>query len=83
MQNYVIIHRRSEKLMVYMTLSGLERQLPAGRFMRVHKSFIVSISHVNVIDGHTLHVGTHRIPVSRALREEVNRRVIGDDRLRR
>lgn len=83
MQNYVIIHRPAGKLIVYMTLSGLERQLPADRFMRVHKSFIISLPHVNTIEGHTLFLGPHRIPVSRTLREEVTRRIVGKDQLRR
>lgn len=83
MQNYVILHRASGKLIVYMTLSGLERQLPSDRFMRVHKSFLVSLPHVDTIDGHTLHIGANRVPVSRALREEVTKRIIGKDQLRR
>lgn len=83
MQNYVVIHRPGGKLMVYLTLSGLERQLPVDRFMRVHKSFLVSLAHVQTIEGHTLHIGQHHIPVSRALREEVTRRIVGRDQLRR
>ncbi len=83
MQNYIIIHRPAGKLIVYMTLSGFERQLPGERFMRVHKSFIASLAHVNTIEGHTLHIGPHRIPVSRSLREEVTRRIVGNDQLRR
>lgn len=83
MQNYVIIHRASGKLIVYMTMSGLERQLPSDRFMRVHKSFLVSLPNVNTIEGHTLFVGSHKIPVSRTLREEVTRRIVGKDQLRR
>lgn len=83
MQNYVIIHRASGKLIVYLTMSGLERQLPSDRFMRVHKSFLVSLANVNTIEGHTLFIGPHRIPVSRTLREEVTRRIVGKDQLRR
>lgn len=83
MQNYVVIHRSSGRLIVYMTLSSLEQQLPADRFMRVHKSFLVAPQHVETIEGHTLHIGPHRIPVSRSLRDEVTRRIVGRDRLSR
>jgi DNA-binding LytR/AlgR family response regulator len=83
MQNYIIIHRASGKLVVYMTLSSLEKQLPPDRFMRVHKSFVTSLGHVDTIDGHTLHIGKHHIPVSRSLRQEVTKRIIGKDQLRR
>lgn len=83
MQNYVIIHRASGKLIVYMTMSGLERQLPTDRFMRVHKSYLVSLPNVSSIEGHTLFVGPHKIPVSRSLREAVTRKIVGKDQLRR
>jgi DNA-binding LytR/AlgR family response regulator len=83
MQNYVVINRPAGKLIVYMTLSGLERQLPEARFMRVHKSFLVALDKVSTIEGHTLHITGQRIPVSRILREEVTRRIVGQDRLRR
>lgn len=83
MQNYVIIHESSHRLILYMTLAAMEQQLPADRFMRVHKSFLVALGRVNTIDGHDLVIGSHRIPVSRTLREEVSRRIIGKDRLSR
>lgn len=83
MQNYVVINRPAGKLIVYMTLSGLERQLPEARFMRVHKSFLVALGKVSAIEGHSLHIAGQRIPVSRVLRDEVTRRIVGQDRLRR
>src|ERR1041384_7026042 len=49
MQNYVLIHLPGQKLIVYMTLAGLEAQLPPRRFMKVHKSFIVAIEQVKAI----------------------------------
>lgn len=83
MQNYVIIHRPSGKLIVYMTLAGMMEQLPAERFMRVHKSFAVSLPHVSSIEGHTLMIGAHQIPVSRTLREEAVQRIVGGKQVKR
>ena len=83
MQNYVVIHRASGKLIVYMTLSGLLTQLPEDTFMRIHKSFAVALPHVSSIEGHTVVIGQHKIPVSRALREDVVRRVVGSKQVKR
>lgn len=83
LQNYVVIHRASGKLIVYMTLTGMMAQLPEDRFMRVHKSYIAALPHVIRVDGNALVIDRHRIPVSRSLKDEVVRRVVGDRKLNR
>jgi len=83
MQNYVIIHLPGQKLIVYMTLSGLEAQLPTARFMKVHKSFVVSIEQVNSIENNEIIIKQARIPISRTLKEEVMKRILGDNLLSR
>jgi DNA-binding LytR/AlgR family response regulator len=83
LQNYVIIHRDSGKLIVYMTLAGMMAQLPEDKFMRVHKSYLVALAKVSAIDGHRLRVGQHDVPISRALKDEVVNRVVGAKRLKR
>ncbi|MBL7850663.1 MAG: response regulator transcription factor [Cyclobacteriaceae bacterium] len=83
LQNYVVIHRATGKLIVYMTLSGMMAQLPEDRFMRVHKSYVVALPEVSTIEGHTLILGDHRIPVSRTLKDEVVKRIVGANRMKR
>jgi DNA-binding LytR/AlgR family response regulator len=83
MQNYVIIHLPGQKLIVYMTLAGLEAQLPPRKFMKVHKSFVVSIEQVNSIENNEIIIRQARIPISRALKDEVMRRILGDNLLSR
>jgi DNA-binding LytR/AlgR family response regulator len=83
MQNYVIIHLSGQKHIVYMTLSGVQEQLPPDRFIKVHKSYLVSAEKVKTIDNNELVIEQHRIPISRNLREEVVRRIMGDNLLQR
>jgi DNA-binding LytR/AlgR family response regulator len=83
MQNYVLIHLPGQKLIVYMTLAGLEAQLPPLRFMKVHKSFIVSIEQVNSIENNEIIIRQARIPISRTLKDEVLKRILGDHLLSR
>jgi DNA-binding LytR/AlgR family response regulator len=79
MQNYCIIHTTARRMIAYLTFSGLESQLPADRFLKVHKSFLVSLDKVKALDGHEIIIGTTRIPVSRNLKEEVMKRIMGDN----
>lgn len=78
LQNYVVIHTESKKLIAYMTLSGVESQLPGEQFIKVHKSFIVSVPHVSVIDGNEIVIRDRRIPVSRNLKDDVVQQILGN-----
>jgi DNA-binding LytR/AlgR family response regulator len=63
--NYVKIHSLSEKpLMVLEKLSDIQSKLPAKQFLRVHKSFIVNVSHIQKIEGNLLSIKEIQIPVS-------------------
>lgn len=83
LQNYVVIHTREKKLITYVTLSGIEGQLPEELFIKVHKSFIISIPHIRSIDGSEILIGTARIPISRNLKENVVARIIGNNLFKR
>lgn len=71
LQNYVTIHSQSKKHISYLTLKSVEDYLPADRFIKVHKSYIVAANKVNSIDANEICIGQHRIPISRGLKDEV------------
>lgn len=50
LQNYVIIHTPTEKIITRQTLNSLAASLPAAAFVRVHKSFIVSLAHIHTVE---------------------------------
>lgn len=83
LQNYAVIHIPDRKLITYMTLTSLENQLPKQQFIKVHKSYLVSIPHVKAIDGNELLIDNARIPVSRTLRDEVMQQILGNRLFRR
>ena len=56
MANYVIIYTKQKKYITYLTFSGIEEQLPAELFVRIHKSFLVAISAIQTIDGNEAHI---------------------------
>lgn len=45
MMNYVMLYTTAKKMMVYITMKGLEEQLPVETFIKVHKSFICVQGH--------------------------------------
>ncbi|TDN38634.1 response regulator transcription factor [Hymenobacter sp. UV11] len=50
LQNYVLIHTATEKLLARQTISSLEASLPVAGFVRVHKSFIVALAHIHIVE---------------------------------
>lgn len=58
---------------VYQPLSKIEAQLPAGQFIRTHRSFVVQARHVFQVDGQTIRMGPHKVPISDAYKAQVMR----------
>jgi len=83
MQNYAIIHVGDRKLISYITLTSLENQLPKDRFLKVHKSFLISVPHVKAIERDEIVLEHARIPISRALREQVIQQILGNSLFKR
>lgn len=65
---YVTFYTNKEKHMALFSLRSLEEQLPADKFMRIHKSYIVALDKVKEIEGNLVKVGQNSIPVSKAMR---------------
>lgn len=66
MKDYVKIylHHSLKPVLTKSTLKAMEEKLPAGRFMRVHKSFIVNLNRIESIRNHMISLGKFEIPVS-------------------
>jgi DNA-binding LytR/AlgR family response regulator len=71
LKEYVRFVCKNNKYVVYESMKNLEANLPAERFLRVHKSYIVATGQVQAVLGNMLEIGTHKIPISREKREEV------------
>ncbi len=83
LQNYVAVHTVDKKYITYLTFRSIEEHLPASRFIRTHKSFIVSAARVESIDGNDIRIGQHQIPISRSERENVMQQLLQNRLLKR
>jgi len=78
LQNYVVIQTINNKYMSLMPLKSVEQNLDNSRFLKVHKSYIVSIDKIDNFESHELSIGTHSIPISRNFRAKVKDRILGN-----
>jgi len=66
MLNYVRIVTVKGKYTVYSSLKNICSNLPGGRFIRVHKSYVVAVSQISSVSPACLFIEGTRLPVSRA-----------------
>lgn len=74
LKDYVKVHLASatRPLLSLTSLRSMEEKLPAGRFMRVHRSCVVGLDHVAAVGRGTLQVRQETLPVSDGYREAVD-----------
>ena len=67
--NYVTFVTRNHKIMSLLTMKDVLDMLPSHQFHRVHKSFIVGLKHIRLIERHHLEVRDKKIPIGRLYKE--------------
>ncbi len=81
--NYVILQTKDKRMITYLTFKGIEEQLPAELFIKVHKSFIVSLHEINAFDNEEIKIGDYIIPISRNFKNDVQDRIFNNRLLKR
>ena len=56
LKDYVIIRTEQTRIITLQTMKSLEEKLPIDKFIRIHRSFIVSIDKINAIVGNMVEV---------------------------
>jgi DNA-binding LytR/AlgR family response regulator len=69
--NYIFIYCGSERIMSKQTLSQFEEQLPDAQFVRIHKSFIISMKAVKFFEGNEISIGDKKLPVGKVYRNDL------------
>jgi DNA-binding LytR/AlgR family response regulator len=61
--DYVKIFTTDKMIVSYQSLKNIETLLPAKQFPRIHKSFIIALSRIDMIEGNQVKVKDRLIPV--------------------
>lgn len=62
--NYASLFIKDKRILTRMTLTELQNKLPANRFLRIHKSYIISLSKIEKIEKHQVTIAEAKIPLS-------------------
>ena len=67
LRDYVVVHLEEQKdLKVKLTLNHVERMLPANQFIRIHRSFIVSIEKISAFTKTDVEIGQKELPIGKS-----------------
>lgn len=72
MKDYLRVVTASEKIMTLLSFSRLIPRLPTDRFLRVHKSYVVSLEAIDSLEKGKLKIGEAYIPVSDSYKKQLD-----------
>ena len=77
LKDYVIIHMSERKIVTRMTVKVMGELLPAKRFLRVSKSYIVNRKAIDAFDNNDVFIGSVEIPIGISYRDSVLSDLLG------
>ena len=74
LKDYLKIHLgESSPRVIRMSLKSIEEKLPPGKFFRIHKSYIISVSHITSIRRNAVFIGDQELPLSNMYKDDLMR----------
>ena len=77
MKDYLKIHSTQHVIVTHQTMIDMENILPGSNFIRIHKSYIVSITHIKAVFGNSVDMGQTQLPIGLNYKERIMRFVTG------
>ncbi|GAA4319337.1 LytTR family DNA-binding domain-containing protein [Flaviaesturariibacter amylovorans] len=75
MGDYVKVHTPTKFHVLHATLKSIEEKLSPTKFIRVHRSYIVSMSKIDFIQEGVISIGKASVPVADTYRTALNKRL--------
>ncbi|MFV8360015.1 LytR/AlgR family response regulator transcription factor [Flavobacterium sp. LS1P3] len=76
MKEYIKVVTSDKTYITHKSLTSLSEELPADRFMRIHKSFTIAIDKVKSIEGNRIQILTYTLPIGRNYTKNVKSKIL-------
>ncbi|MDB5250631.1 MAG: two-component system response regulator [Segetibacter sp.] len=75
LRDYIKLHIKStnKPIVARMSLRALEEQLPVSKFIRIHKSYLVSVDSISAIRKNSVFIKDNELPVGETYRDVIAR----------
>jgi DNA-binding LytR/AlgR family response regulator len=71
--DYLKVFTSGKCIVVHDTIINMEEKLPPGKFLRVHKSYIIALNKIQYLEGNQVKIGEEMIPLGLKFREDLLR----------
>jgi len=71
LSDYLKIHFNNRTVVTRETISNIEAKLPQKEFVRIHRSYIVSVSKIESFTNEFVEINKKALPISRSYKKEV------------
>jgi len=68
--DYIKLYMSDKKLVTNLSMKKIENLLPKDQFYRIHKSFIISLSKLESIEGNLVKINNTKLPVGNSFRQD-------------
>jgi DNA-binding LytR/AlgR family response regulator len=75
LKGFIKIHTADRDIITYQTLYDLEETLSPDHFIRIHRSFIVSLNYVTAFSASHVEIGTKELPIGGAFAEVLQKKL--------
>ncbi len=73
MRDYIRIYTTSKPIVTKHLLASLEEMLPSDMFLRIHRSYIISLNKIDSYHTDTIEIGNKELPIGRLFKHDVNK----------
>ena len=73
--NYITVHLKEKNILIRENMGDIFDLVPQTDFLRVHKSYVVAIKHISMIEVHQLVINGEKIPIGSTYREALKARL--------
>ncbi|MDD2303398.1 MAG: response regulator transcription factor [Prolixibacteraceae bacterium] len=71
LSEYVQVYTDKRKIITKTSMSQMEEKLPSENFLRIHKSFIISVNKIEAFTANTIEVQGKELPIGRSFKNAV------------
>jgi DNA-binding LytR/AlgR family response regulator len=75
LENYVVVNTFRDKYTIHFTMKAISDKMPSNKFVRVHRSFIVNLSKIKVIEDNSVVIktetGSKVIPIGKSYKDQL------------
>ncbi|WP_162054774.1 LytR/AlgR family response regulator transcription factor [Pontibacter pamirensis] len=70
LKDYIIIQTKDQKIITLLSMNKMMEKLSDAKFLRVHRSFIVSLQKIDSIEKSRIRIGNKEIPIGEVYKEQ-------------